>query len=74
VIVKSLNTQRRKKNSTFQTRRERERGLFIITFNMDQRQIHRMSCRCDCQEFEHTKKKEELNISSKKKERREKVQ
>jgi hypothetical protein len=57
-----------------ETRRERERGLFIITFNMDQRQIHRMSCRCDCQEFEHTKKKEELNISSKKKERREKVQ
>lgn len=27
---------------------------------MDQRQIHRMSCRCECQEFETKKKKEDL--------------
>lgn len=32
---------------------ERDREALYYNFNMDQRQIQRMSCRCDCEEFEN---------------------
>lgn len=49
-----------------------EKALYYNNFNMDQRKIHRMSCRCDCEEFENKEERRILQHSVFKEQEREK--